>query len=88
MRNGRGFSYVRYRGNENYVAMALAVAVDPATGKVGVPDQPLMGGGEASMTPVGGPLANAIFDATGVGLRTVPFTSERIKSAVAATRAG
>ena len=33
---GRGFSYVRYRGNENYVAMAMQVAVDPATGKVAV----------------------------------------------------
>ncbi len=33
---GRGFSYVRYRGNENYVAMAMQVGVDPATGKVSV----------------------------------------------------
>jgi len=27
-------------------------------------------------------LANAIFDATGVRLRTVPFTSERVKAAL------
>ena len=44
------------------------------------PDQPLMGGGEASMAPVGGALANAIFDATGVRLRTVPFTPARLKA--------
>jgi CO/xanthine dehydrogenase Mo-binding subunit len=48
------------------------------------PDQPLMGAGEASLPPVGGALANAIFDATGLRLRTVPFTPERIKSALAA----
>jgi CO/xanthine dehydrogenase Mo-binding subunit len=42
-----------------------------------------MGGGEASMAPVGGALANAIFDATGVRLRTVPFTPARLKAALA-----
>jgi CO/xanthine dehydrogenase Mo-binding subunit len=154
---GRGISYVRYRGNENYVAMAMNVTVDPASGKVAVqrvvcahdcglvvnpdalknqiegsvvqtlskmlheevkldrsrvtsvdwasypvirfteipaievslidrPDQPLMGAGEASMAPVGGALANAIFDATGVRLRTVPFTPDRVKAALAAKR--
>jgi CO/xanthine dehydrogenase Mo-binding subunit len=44
------------------------------------PDQSLMGAGEASLPPVGGALANAIFDATGVRLRTVPFTPGRIKA--------
>lgn len=156
---GRGFSYVRYRGNENYVAMAMDVAVDPGSGKVAVervvcahdcglvvnpdalknqiegsiiqslskmlleevkfdrsrvtsvdwasypvirfpdvprievllidrPEQPLMGAGEASLSPVGGALANAIFDATGVRLRTVPFTPARLKAALATRRAG
>jgi CO/xanthine dehydrogenase Mo-binding subunit len=156
---GRGFSYVRYRGNENYVAMAMQVSVAPGTGKVTVdrvvcahdcglvinpdalknqiegsivqslskmlleevkfdrsrvtsvdwssypvirfpdvppievslidrPDQPLMGAGEASLAPVGGALANAIFDATGVRLRTVPFTAARVKAAMDARRTG
>jgi CO/xanthine dehydrogenase Mo-binding subunit len=31
---------------------------------------------------VAGALANAIFDATGVRLRTVPFTVERLKAAL------
>lgn len=155
MLKGRGISYVRYRGNENYVAMAMEVLVDPATGKIKVeritcghdcglvinpdalknqiegsivqtlskmlyeevklntsrvtsldwvsypvlrfpdvppieialidrPNEPVMGGGEASLPPVGGALANAIFDATGVRLRTVPFTPERVKAALAA----
>jgi CO/xanthine dehydrogenase Mo-binding subunit len=156
---GRGFSYIRYRGNENYVAMAMQVSVDSGSGKVSVervvcahdcglvvnpdalknqiegsivqslskmlfeevkfdrsrvtsvdwasypvirfpdvpaievalidrPDQPLMGAGEASLPPVGAALANAIFDATGVRMRAVPFTPERVKAALAAKAAG
>jgi len=156
---GRGFSYVRYRGNEVYLAMAIEVGLDPATGKVSVgrvvcahdcglvvnpdalrnqiegsiiqslskmlmeevkfdrsrvtavdwsrypvirfpdvptidialidrPDQPLMGAGEASMSPVGGALGNAIFDAAGVRLTRVPFTPARVKAAIDAKRAG
>jgi nicotinate dehydrogenase subunit B len=151
---GRGVSYVRYRGNENYVATAMEVAVDPASGKIAVqrvvcahdcglvvnpdalknqiegsivqtlskmlyeevkldrsrvtgvdwvsypvlrfpdappievalidrPSMPLYGAGEASMPPVGGALANAVFDAAGIRLRTVPFTPERVKDALA-----
>jgi len=152
---GRGVAYLRYRGNENYVATAMEVAVDPATGRIEVqrvvcahdcglvvnpdalknqiegsivqtlskmlheevkldhsrvtsvdwasypvirfpeippievalidrPTMPLMGAGEASMPAVGGALANAIFDATGVRLRVTPFTPERVKAALAA----
>ncbi len=155
---GRGVSYVRYRGNENYVATAMEVTVDPATGKIAVqravcahdcglvvnpdalknqiegsivqalskmlyeevkldrsrvtsvdwasypvirfaeipaievalldhPATPLFGAGEASLPPVGGALANAVFDAAGIRLRTVPFTPERVKAALAARRA-
>jgi CO/xanthine dehydrogenase Mo-binding subunit len=145
---------MRYKQNENYVAMAMEVSVDPSTGRVSVkrvtcahdcglvvnpdalrnqiegcivqtlsrtlheevtfdathvtsvdwasypvltfpeapaidvvlisrPDQPLLGAGEAAAAPVAGALANAIFDATGVRLRTVPFSPERIKTALA-----
>jgi len=152
---GRGVAYVRYRGNENYVATAMEVAVDPASGRIEVnrvacahdcglvinpdalknqiegsiiqslskmlheevkldrarvtsvdwvsypvlrfpevppievalidrPTMPLIGAGEASMAPVGGALANAIFDATGVRLRVTPFTPDRVKAALAA----
>jgi CO/xanthine dehydrogenase Mo-binding subunit len=48
------------------------------------PDQPLLGAGEAATAPVAAALANAIFDATGVRLRSVPFTRERVKAALAA----
>ncbi|HEX4993880.1 MAG TPA: molybdopterin cofactor-binding domain-containing protein [Methylomirabilota bacterium] len=46
-------------------------------------DQPPLGAGEAASTPVGAALANAVFDATGVRLRTVPFRPERVKAALA-----
>jgi CO/xanthine dehydrogenase Mo-binding subunit len=152
---GRGIAYMRYKQAENYVAMAMEVAVDPASGRIDVrrvtcahdcglvvnpdalknqiegcivqtlsrtlyeevrfdrsrvtsvdwasypilrfpaapeievvlinrPDQPLLGAGEAATAPVAAALANAIFDATGVRLRTVPFTPERVKAALAA----
>jgi len=155
---GRGVAYARYKHSENYVAMAMDVAVDPASGKIGVrrvtcahdcglvvnpdglrnqiegsivqtlsralheevtfdrshvtsldwvsypiltfpevptievalldrPTLPPIGAGEASTVPVPAALANAIFDATGVRLRAVPFTPDRVKAALAA-RAG
>src|SRR5882672_2344928 len=46
-------------------------------------DQPPLGAGEAASTPVGAALANAVFDATGVRLRTVPFRPDRVKTALA-----
>jgi nicotinate dehydrogenase subunit B len=46
-------------------------------------DQPPLGAGEAASTPVGAALANAVFDATGARLRTVPFRPERVKAALA-----
>src|SRR5713101_342720 len=33
---GRGVAYARYKQSENYVAMAMEVAVDPASGKIEV----------------------------------------------------
>jgi CO/xanthine dehydrogenase Mo-binding subunit len=155
VRVGRGMAYMRYKQAENYVALAMAVAVDPASGKITVrrvacahdcglvvnpnalrnqiegcivqtlsramfeevkfnssrvtsvdwtsypiltfpdapeievallnhPEEPLMGAGEAATAPVAAALANAVFDATGVLLTTVPFTAERVKAALAA----
>ncbi len=151
---GRGFAYMRYKQAENYVAMAMEVAVDPSSGRIQVrrvtcahdcglivnpdglrnqvegciaqtlsrtlheevtfdrshvtsvdwasypiltfpevpaidvilinhPDQPLLGAGEAATAPVAAAVANAVFDATGVRLRTAPFTPERVKATLA-----
>ena len=48
-------------------------------------DQPPLGTGEAASTPVAAALGNAVFDATGVRLRTVPFRADRVKAALAGT---
>jgi len=151
---GRGVAYLHYKQAENYVAMAMEVAVDRATGKITVrrvacahdcglivnpdglrnqiegcivqtlsrslheevtfnrgtvtsvdwntyrlltfpeappievalidrPDQLPVGAGEAGGAPVAAALANAVFDATGIRLRSVPFTADRVKSAMA-----
>ena len=47
------------------------------------PDQPSYGAGEAACAPVAAALGNAVFDATGVRLRTVPFTPAKVKAALA-----
>jgi CO/xanthine dehydrogenase Mo-binding subunit len=44
------------------------------------PSEPPLGCGEAASTPVGAALANAVYDAVGVRLRSVPFTPERMRA--------
>ena len=46
------------------------------------PTEPPLGAGEAACTTVGAALANAVFDATGVRLRTILFTPERVRAAL------
>jgi CO/xanthine dehydrogenase Mo-binding subunit len=46
------------------------------------PGDPPLGAGEASATPVPAALANAVFDAVGARLTTVPFTRERLLTAL------
>ena len=48
---------------------------------------PPAGGGEPPIVCMGGVIANAIFDATGARLFELPMTPERIKNALAETRA-
>ena len=48
------------------------------------PDLPPYGAGEGSHKPVIAAVANAIFDATGVRLRRVPFRAERVLAALRA----
>jgi len=151
---GRGMAYIHYKNNETFVAMAIEVEVDRATGEIAVRrvccahdcglminpdavraqvegnilqtlsrtlyeettfdrsrvtsvdwasypllrfpavprleialidrrDEPPLGAGEAASSPVPAALANAVFDATGVRLRSVPFTSDKLKSLMA-----
>jgi nicotinate dehydrogenase subunit B len=46
------------------------------------PEMPSFGGGEASTIAVAAAIANAIFDATGARLHQVPFTPQRVLSAL------
>jgi CO/xanthine dehydrogenase Mo-binding subunit len=46
------------------------------------PREPPLGAGEAAATPVPAALANAVFDAVGVRLTSVPFTRDRVRAAL------
>ncbi len=48
------------------------------------PDDPFLGAGEAVAGPTGAAIANAIFDATGLRLRRLPFTPEALRLAALA----
>jgi hypothetical protein len=52
------------------------------------PDAPATGAGETAITVVPAAIGNAIFDATGVRLRAVPFTPERLRAALRARNTG
>lgn len=46
------------------------------------PEQPALGAGEPSTVTTAASVANAIFDAVGLRIRQIPFTPERIRSAL------
>jgi xanthine dehydrogenase molybdopterin-binding subunit B len=48
------------------------------------PGEPYLGSGEGSQGPGGAALANAVANATGVRLRELPFTPERVRAMLAA----
>jgi nicotinate dehydrogenase subunit B len=53
---------------------------------VNQPDADACGSGETAITVVAAAIGNAIFDATGVRIREVPFTPERVAAAMAVAR--
>jgi nicotinate dehydrogenase subunit B len=48
------------------------------------PTLPVLGAGEVTITAMPGAIGNAVFDATGARLRTVPFTPASVKAALQA----
>jgi CO/xanthine dehydrogenase Mo-binding subunit len=50
------------------------------------PDLPPYGAGEASLKPMLAAIGNAIYDATGVRMRRVPFREDRVLAALRAAR--
>jgi CO/xanthine dehydrogenase Mo-binding subunit len=69
----RGYPILRFSDVPEEIAITL----------INRPDKPSVGAGEPAASPVMAAVANAIFDATGVRLRSVPFTAERVKAALA-----
>lgn len=49
------------------------------------PHEPAWGAGEVALCPTVPAIANAIFDATGIRLRTVPYTPGRVLAALHGT---
>jgi nicotinate dehydrogenase subunit B len=50
------------------------------------PGTPQWGAGEPMACAIPAAIANAVFDATGARVRSLPFTSDKVKAALAATR--
>jgi nicotinate dehydrogenase subunit B len=48
------------------------------------PDARAMGAGETAVTVIAAAIANAVYDATGVRIRQIPLTPERVKAALGA----
>jgi CO/xanthine dehydrogenase Mo-binding subunit len=65
----------------SYPILAFPDAPEILIDLVSRPQEPPLGAGEAAATPVPAALANAVFDAAGIRLRTVPFTRERVTAA-------
>lgn len=74
-------SRVTSTDQSTYPILVFSGVPDMAIELIERPDLPPMGGGEAAATPVPAALANAVFDATGLRLRTVPFTPGRVREA-------
>jgi CO/xanthine dehydrogenase Mo-binding subunit len=63
----------------------LDITETPETIEVAIINRPELaptGAGEPSMRPLSAAIANAIFDATGVRIRRVPFSPDRVKQSL------
>jgi CO/xanthine dehydrogenase Mo-binding subunit len=68
---------------KSYPILTFPEVPDIAIELIDRPTEPPLGAGEAATTTVAAALANAVFDASGLRLRTVPFTPARVKAASA-----
>jgi CO/xanthine dehydrogenase Mo-binding subunit len=64
---------------ETYPILRFSQAPVVETVLLNRPGAPFLGGGEASQGPTGAAIANAVFDASGIRLRTLPFTPARVR---------
>ena len=67
---------------ESYPILKFSEVPEVVVELVNRPGERPMGGGEHTMGPVAGAIANAVFDALGVRVRELPLTPERIMAAM------
>src|SRR5262249_29418364 len=68
---------------ESYPILRFDEVPEIETALLDRPGQPWLGAGEASQGPTGAAIANAVFDATGLRVRDLPLTPERLRAAAA-----
>jgi CO/xanthine dehydrogenase Mo-binding subunit len=68
---------------ESYPILSFAEAPPLETVLIDRPGEPSLGSGEASQGPTPAALANAVYAATGVRLRQIPFTPATVLAALA-----
>lgn len=68
---------------ESYPILAFPEAPTMETVLLNRPGAPHVGSGEGTQGPTPAAIANAVYDAVGVRLRTIPFTPERVLAALA-----
>ena len=66
---------------ESYPILRFSEVPELETVLLDRPGEPWLGAGEATQGPTAAAIANAVFDATGLRLRDLPFTPERLRQA-------
>ncbi len=77
-------SGITSRDWESYPILKFTEAPVIDTVLIDRPDQPFLGAGEATQGPTAAAIGNAVYSATGIRLRKLPFTAENIRQAAAA----
>ena len=70
---------------ESYRILTFPEIPEIAYDLIDRPTEPPWGGGEPSAAVVPSAISNAVFDATGVRLRSIPFTPDKVRAALRAT---
>jgi CO/xanthine dehydrogenase Mo-binding subunit len=70
---------IQSRDFESYPILGFAEIPDVETVLLDRPGAPFLGAGEATQGPTPAAIANAVAHATGLRLRRIPFTRERVR---------